>query len=768
MSSSALKLLQGRVVDGRYLLDEWIGGGSFGGVFLAGEYVDDRRLRTVAVKLLPAEPGDAGEAQRRELEVSLNLDHPHLLRCFSAGRCGVEGFDVLYLTMKVAEGSLEARLQESRLSESETRELALSLASALAHLHAKNLVHRDVKPGNVLRVGDAWKLADFGSVRAVEKSTAQASKNIGTASYAPPEAYEGSVSSAWDVWSLGCLLQEAATGELPFEADTPTALMHRVLTGDPAIPADLPAWLDALVRACLNKERSQRPAAKDVSKMLDARPAPLVGAQSSVSKEPPAPETDSDPSNLKLLHALHAHSGGVTYVAFLPDGRTLLSGGRDHIVRIWDAGTGDELRSMGGYSGWGWAVSLSPDGRTIACGASDDKAVRLWEIATGKAPLALYGHGGSITALAFSPRVRTVASGSDDRTIRLWDADSGRHLGTLLGHGGCVSALSLSPDGRAIASGSWDKTVRLWDCSTGRLLHRLDEHGDWIHALAFSPDGKTLASGGGDPSVRLWDVATGRLLHKLNGREDAVLSVAFAPDGRSLASGHRDGSVHLWDVETGRCLTTLNAHSHGVASVAFSRDGRTFASGSNDATICLWSVQDPCRGASPTGRENASRHRSEEEDDAVAQCNLGVAYQYGQGVPQDDTQAVAWYRMSAEQGNADAQWRLGWMYRNGRGVPQDDAQAVKWYRKSAEQGNANAQCNLGVMYDVGKGVPQDDAHAVSWYLKSAEQGHARAQFNLGLMYANGRGVPQSIAQAESWYRRAAAQGHERATAKLRK
>ena len=270
VSANALRLLRGRVVDGRYLLDEWLGGGSFGGVFLAGEYVDDRRLRTVAVKLLPAEPGDAGEAQRRELEVSLNLDHPNLLRCFSAGRCGVEGFDVLYLTMEVAEGSLEARLQESRLSESETRELALSLASALSHLHAKNLVHRDVKPGNVLRVGDAWKLADFGSVRAVEKSTAQASKNIGTASYAPPEAYECSVSSAWDVWSLGCLLQEAATGELPFVADTPTGLMHRVLTGDPAIPADLPDWLDALVRSCLNKERSQRPAARDVPEVASS------------------------------------------------------------------------------------------------------------------------------------------------------------------------------------------------------------------------------------------------------------------------------------------------------------------------------------------------------------------------------------------------------------------------------------------------------------------------------------------------------------------
>ena len=83
----------------------------------------------------------------------------------------------------------------------------------------------------------------------------------------------------------------------------------------------------------------------------------------------------------------------------------------------------------------------------------------------------------------------------------------------------------------------------------------------------------------------------------------------------------------------------------------------------------------------------------------------------------------------AEQGHAGAQNNLGLMYDNGEGVPQDDKTAVKWYRLAAEQGNANAQTNLGVMYDNGRGVPQDYKTAVKWYTLAAEQGHAGAQNN---------------------------------------
>ncbi len=109
----------------------------------------------------------------------------------------------------------------------------------------------------------------------------------------------------------------------------------------------------------------------------------------------------------------------------------------------------------------------------------------------------------------------------------------------------------------------------------------------------------------------------------------------------------------------------------------------------------------------------------------------------------------------AEQGDADAQFSLGVMYDKGRGVPQDDAEAVKWYREAAEWGVAEAQYKLGVMYDKGRGVPQDDAEGVKWSRKAAEQGYARAQNDLGVMYNDGQGVPKDYAHAHMWFNLAA-------------
>jgi hypothetical protein len=144
--------------------------------------------------------------------------------------------------------------------------------------------------------------------------------------------------------------------------------------------------------------------------------------------------------------------------------------------------------------------------------------------------------------------------------------------------------------------------------------------------------------------------------------------------------------------------------------------------------------------------------------DANAQYNLGVMYEYGQGVPQDYAQAAYWYRKAAEQGDAVAQNCLGLLYEYGLGVPQDYAQALSWFRKAAAQGDAGAQFWLGFMYDSGQGVPQDYAQAAYWYRKAADQGSSLAQYNLGFMYDLGRGVPQDYAQALSWYLKASAQG----------
>ena len=156
---------------------------------------------------------------------------------------------------------------------------------------------------------------------------------------------------------------------------------------------------------------------------------------------------------------------------------------------------------------------------------------------------------------------------------------------------------------------------------------------------------------------------------------------------------------------------------------------------------------------------------------AEAQFSLGVSYNYGHGVTQDYVQAVMWYRKAAEQGHAQAQTNLGLCYHDGEGVAQDFAQAVAWYRKAAEQGHANAQTILGACYMAGQGVTQDYPQAVAWFRKAAEQEDAWAQFNLGYCYQNGHGVVLDYTQALAWYRKAADQGHDgakRAIATLNK
>ena len=137
-----------------------------------------------------------------------------------------------------------------------------------------------------------------------------------------------------------------------------------------------------------------------------------------------------------------------------------------------------------------------------------------------------------------------------------------------------------------------------------------------------------------------------------------------------------------------------------------------------------------------TSTEIAALHAQANAGDAIAQYNLGVAYDNGQcvavadgcvSVPQDYVEAVAWYRKAADQGDPDAQYNLGVMHDTGQGVPQDYVEAAAWYRKAADQGYANAQFNLGVSYAIGQGVPQDNVEAHKWHNLAAFRTSAENQ-----------------------------------------
>ncbi|WP_088241712.1 trypsin-like peptidase domain-containing protein [Calothrix rhizosoleniae] len=296
-------------------------------------------------------------------------------------------------------------------------------------------------------------------------------------------------------------------------------------------------------------------------------------------------------TNFTFAKTLTGHSYWVISVAFSPDGKTLASGSLDKTIKIWDVGSGKQLKSLTGHSDLVSSVAFSPDGRTLASGSSD-KSIKIWDVGSGKQLKSLSGHSYWVHSMVFSPDGRTLASGSSDHSIKIWDVGSGKQLKTLSGHSDSVYSVAFSPDGKTLASGISDNSIKIWDVASGKQIKTLSGHSNSVQSVAFSPDGRTLASGSDDKSIKIWDVASGKQIKTLSGHSNSVSSVTFSPDGKTLASGSWDNTIKIWDVATGKELQTLTGHSSWVNSVAFSPDGRTLASGSDGKTIKLWRVSE--------------------------------------------------------------------------------------------------------------------------------------------------------------------------------
>jgi serine/threonine protein kinase len=259
----------GQSVEGGYTLRALIGAGSFGGVFRAEHVVAGQLVREVAVKLVL--PDEARLAyQLPELIRGTNLYHAHVIRYFSAGEIRLNDILLLYIIMELArEGSLEQRLSNQTLSMLEVEELALQTASALAYLHAQPLVHRDVKPGNILRTVTEWKLSDLGTLRDTSATVSRTQIQFGSLRYMPPESFEGEVSPAWDLWSLGVVLVQALTGQAPFTASSESHLRQEIATEKPKIPDNLPRSLEPVIRGCLIADPRRRWTARQVIGALE-------------------------------------------------------------------------------------------------------------------------------------------------------------------------------------------------------------------------------------------------------------------------------------------------------------------------------------------------------------------------------------------------------------------------------------------------------------------------------------------------------------------
>jgi WD40 repeat protein/serine/threonine protein kinase len=302
--------------------------------------------------------------------------------------------------------------------------------------------------------------------------------------------------------------------------------------------------------------------------------------------------------NALLAPPLH-HPDEVWAVAFSPDGRTLVTGSKDGVARLWDAQTGAELRQLRGHDAGVHAVAFSPDGRFVVTGGEDGTA-RRWDPTTGR-ELGCRKHACRVKAVAVSRDGQKVLTAGGDTPkklgeVFLWDAALDRQLCRCDEHQGLVCAAAFSPDGKTVLTAGEDGTARLWDVSTGaEQLHQLRHPRGNIRAVAFSPDGQTVLTGGYDGTARLWDARTGAPVGKPFHHPGGVLAVAFSSDGRTILTAGEDRTARFWDVATRQPFGPPLRHQGLVRAVAFRPDGGAVLTGSTDGTACLREVA--CRKA---------------------------------------------------------------------------------------------------------------------------------------------------------------------------
>jgi serine/threonine-protein kinase len=309
---------------GRYTIERELGRGGMATVFLA----HDRATTEVALKLLNPDLGSTLGADRfrREIRVASQLQHPNILSVLDSGVATIaSGVDFLWFTMPYIQGAnvWERFEQTGAFSHAEVVRIGRAVADALAYAHEKGVVHRDIKPDNILLEGERVLVADFGVARAVsevhEKLTATGMV-VGTPTYMSPEQASGDreIDGRSDIFALACVLYELLAGEAPFHGPTPQATLMRRFTGPPRALrplTDVPEQLEATLLKALSRDpRDRHQTAAAFSAALagrDQTPEPVTGSVAPAASETGRPKTGARGCLGSLLVALATAAAGL-------------------------------------------------------------------------------------------------------------------------------------------------------------------------------------------------------------------------------------------------------------------------------------------------------------------------------------------------------------------------------------------------------------------------------------------------------------------------
>ena len=472
------------------------------------------------------------------------------------------------------------------------------VAEALQYAHDEKLIHRDVKPENML-LGKRMEvlLSDFGLVLIAQSTRYQNVQNVaGTFTYMAPEQIQGKPRPASNQYSLGVVVYEWLSGERLFQGSLTEIISQQLVVPPPPLRSKIPGVspaVESVVMTALEKDPKKRfGSVREFALALEqaSQADILFSAQAGM---PGAPQVDEvlHEETLPPLRPIPTPVVSEPTLAATPFSTPFMQ----------IAPTGTLICSNGGHLAPVRSLSWSPDGRQIVS-ANSDQTVHVWDASTGNNLHPYKDESDAVRVVAWSSDGSSIATAGAVAQVRVWDVATNRLKVTYRGHAeDAVTTIAWSPTQQLLASAGNDGTVHVWDAIGGQPVTFYRSHVGGVYAVAWSSDGKKLVSGGSDASVQVWESFTGSNVSLYRSQPASVLSVAWNPvwgvgltatpsDARSdqrVACGREDGMVQMWDTASGREVVAYR-HVAPVYVVAWSPNGKRFAFANDDKTVQVW------------------------------------------------------------------------------------------------------------------------------------------------------------------------------------
>ncbi|MBP2327298.1 serine/threonine protein kinase [Kibdelosporangium banguiense] len=622
-----------RLVGNRYRLGTLSGSGGMGTVWQA---TDELIGRAVAVKELRPPAGLSADERAlvsrralREAQTAGRIHHPGVIAIHDIVPAGDDD-DAIYIVMELVTAPTLADVlnQTGALPEDRVLTLGARILAALDAAHRLGVVHRDVKPGNIMVLpGDQVKLIDFGIAHAMDDTRLTRDGIMGSTGYMAPELFHGQdPAPASDLWSVGATLCHAIIGHGPFDRDSTAATLHAILYDElPPLPCQPP--LATVITGLLTRDIDSRMTSRQAQDLLE----PSEPAADSQDTQVVTPTRDAN--NATAVYTAKENTGVRRYL-ILGAITVLVIVGTILLIPVFTnnaqptgpaspSSTTSAVRfqltgsTMTTQTKLTHATVLSPDGRTLLTIVTDGP-IRLWDVSDPAKAADLGTASASPHSAAFSADARTLAI-SDGNAVRLWNvtdparpAPLGKPIPHPSGSSG-FSAIALSADGRKLATADQSARIQLLDVSTpaGPATLATATADKPVDSMVFGADGRTLLTVTTSETVQLWDISEPTRVSALNRSLSASSGVKFtyaavSPAGDTVATVGGDQAVQLWKVSDLANATPAPAAVlppepvfGGIRTepLRFSPDGRSLGVANTKEGVQLWDLADSARPA---------------------------------------------------------------------------------------------------------------------------------------------------------------------------